>query len=108
VWEDGELAGVRLRVATERARAAAGAAIGGADAPAPEHELTLHLHRRARHGPRPSTGPDATEPSGVPGAADRLVLLTATRLLPQDVLRDDAPDAGAPAAAAAGALAGPA
>ena len=51
MWTDGEIAGVRLRVATERARAAAGADLGGPDAPPPEHELTLRLHRPSRHGP---------------------------------------------------------
>ncbi|HEX2324427.1 MAG TPA: hypothetical protein VHQ00_03455 [Chloroflexota bacterium] len=70
MWTDGEIAGVRLRVATERARAAAGADLGGPDAPPPEHELTLRLHRPSRHGPF------------VP-AARTLYLYSSTRLLPQ-------------------------
>jgi hypothetical protein len=81
MWTDGEIAGVRLRVATERARAAAGADLGGPDAPPPEHELTLRLHRPSRHGPFvPTTR--AGQAGGA--AASRLYLYSSTRLLPQD------------------------
>jgi hypothetical protein len=63
LWDHGELAGMRLRLTTERARAA-----GGADLASPqdstEHHLTLRLHRRVRHG----------------GSSDRLHLASALRV----------------------------
>jgi hypothetical protein len=116
VWQDGEIAGVRLNVATERARAAAGAGIGGADATLPEHELTLCLRRLIRYGPfgrpahgrqgagggptpseldgsrRPAAGGIGSAP-GVPDlppglAADRFALASAIRLPPREAGRD--------------------
>ena len=79
LWQDGEIAGVRLDVATERARAAAGAGIGGADATLPEHELTLTLRRLIRYGPlvrsasgrRAGGGPATGEPGGPRAPAAR-------------------------------------
>ena len=44
LWEDGELAGQRLRLCTERSRQG----LAGT-----EHELTLRLSRRGTHGTRP-------------------------------------------------------
>ena len=73
MWTDGEIAGVRLRVATERARAAAGADLGGPDAPPPEHELTLRLHRPSRHGPFVPAA--RTGQAGGAGASSPLPLL---------------------------------
>jgi hypothetical protein len=67
LWEDGELAGMKLRVTTERARAAAMAEVEDATGGAVEHELTFRLHRRVRYGA---------------SAADRLSLTTSTRLPP--------------------------
>lgn len=102
VWQDGEIAGIRLRAATERARAAAGMTLSGADEAPPEHELTLRLHRRVRHGPPgraalPRDARDARE-RPAPGAADRLYLAGSSRLLrqPDATGRPDAPGLAAP------------
>jgi hypothetical protein len=72
LWRDGELAGMRLRVATERARHAAAWAPGagndvrGADDAPPEHQLTLRLHRSAGHGPFAPDG--SADVAGAPAA----------------------------------------
>jgi hypothetical protein len=75
MWEAGELAGLKLRVITERARAAAGMELGGAQAAPLEHELTLRLHRHHRDGPLDSQVAGRT-PTAIP---DRLVLAGASR-----------------------------
>jgi hypothetical protein len=68
LWQDGELAGMRLRVATERARHAAawapgaGGGLWGTDDAPPEHELTLRLHRSAGRGPFAPAG--SVDPTG--------------------------------------------
>lgn len=92
VWEDGELAGMKLRLVTERARAAGGAELGGAN-DLTEHEITLRMHRRARHGPAAVTGIEsgledtagdggdvADRPTGPTGGTDRLRLAAAVRI----------------------------
>ncbi len=81
VWRDGEIAGIRLRAAIERARAAAGMTLGVSGEAPPEHELTLRLHRRARHGPPAGDSPAGERPAT--GAPDRLYLAGSTRLAPQ-------------------------
>ena len=73
LWEDGELTGIRLRLATERARADAGRDTGHdtGDRP-PEHEITLSMHRKARHGPvEPAKATDAPEAADAVGAFGR-------------------------------------
>ena len=110
MWTDGEIAGVRLRVATERARAGAGADLGGPDAPPPEHELTLRLHRPSRHGPfvpatrAGQTGGAAGGTAG--GGPGRLYLYSSTRLLPpgQDQGRGEGQGAGTTPADTQGAV----
>ncbi|MDQ3703213.1 MAG: hypothetical protein M3442_20185, partial [Chloroflexota bacterium] len=97
VWQDGEIAGIKLRAATERARAAAGIALGGADEAPPEHELTLRLHRRVRHGPpgRDALPRDARDAhKRPPPGADRLYLAGSSRLTlqPDATGLPDAPD----------------
>jgi hypothetical protein len=86
VWEHGELAGTKLRVAAERARAAGGADLGAAGDLA-EHEITLRLHRRTRHGPATATrigiaAEGALEDVGdrARGSPDRLHLAAAVRI----------------------------
>ena len=92
VWEDGELAGMKLRLVTERARAAGGAELGGAN-DLTEHEITLRMHRRARYGPAAVTGIEsgledtagdggdvADRPTGPTGGTDRLRLAAAVRI----------------------------
>ena len=89
LWEDGELTGIRLRVATERARAGAGNDAGqdtGNDAGhrPPEHELTLSMHRKARYGPgEPPEPTEAVESFG--GTANSPPVVHA--LQPEDRLR---------------------
>jgi|GEM_PF-897107 len=93
LWEDGELTGIRLRVATERARAGAGNDAGndagqdigtGAAHRPPEHELTLSMHRKARYGPGEPPEPTETVESFGGTAAGPPVVHT---LQPEDRLR---------------------
>ncbi|HET7768816.1 MAG TPA: hypothetical protein VFN74_08555 [Chloroflexota bacterium] len=88
LWEHGELAGMKLRLVTERARAAGGA---GLDGDRTEHEITLRMQRRARHGPAASTSwttsgiglpteGTAADVGGRAGGADRLRLAAAVRV----------------------------
>ena len=95
VWEHGELAGMTLRVVTERARAAGGAELGGAGE-LTEHEITLRMHRRARYGPATAinatgigfasegaaadVGDGAAGAAGAAGGADRVRVAAAVRL----------------------------
>ena len=89
LWEDGEIAGMKLRVATERARATAGHALGSAGGLAGpestgegrvtlEHELTLRLHREVRHGGYGGYG--TNQQPAKPATPDLLYLARSVRL----------------------------
>jgi hypothetical protein len=109
LWEDGELAGLRLRAATERARHQRPTLAGGAWSPGGgndlggallEYDLTLRLHRSVRHGPLAPCGASGAIDGAPDGIADRFYLEKVTRVAPQPAAAPVAP--AAPAAGGGG------
>jgi hypothetical protein len=80
LWVDREIAGMTLRVATERARAEAALGTQNDGAP-PEHELTFCLQRSVRPGGHEDSGHGDRDRDGDHGSApDRLYLAAAVRV----------------------------
>jgi hypothetical protein len=107
LWEDGELAGMKLRVATERSRTgedsgathkAGFTGSAGSTNDAVEHELTLRLHRAVRDGVYDAmqSAKGKVQSGGVSAApedgwGDRLFLQRSMRLRAEDKEGADTP-----------------